>query len=315
MYDRHIRTSFFAWEPLLSESDSSEWYLKSGGDQTNGVSSEMSSNIPIAQAVYASKDDVIPPTPPDVLSGSQGSGNRRKLSLTQHLHSSRSDHSEQKIAEARALLTEKNWPHGLQSLLFEEVRKLPLRVFIIDDSGSMSSTDGKKNVMYKGKNRLVKCSRYEELAESMTFHAKLSHKLAVESHFYFLNSTSTPVIIGAYGSGSQTQEESANQIGILEAILGNSPGGGTPLCRTIDQVIKRDIRPAVEELRAAGQRISLVICSDGESSDGQVSSHLRVLHGLPVWVVVRLCTDEDKVSHSTLLQLVGCGCYVYRPTS
>lgn len=48
-------------------------------------------------------------------------------------------------------------------------------------------------------------------------------------------------------------------------------------------------------LRAKGQRCTVVIASDGEASDGSVEQALRPLLHLPVWVVIRLCTDEDKI--------------------
>ena len=40
---------------------------------------------------------------------------------------------------------------------------------------------------------------------------------------------------------------------------------------------------------------SQIIATDGESSDGDVAEALRPLQNLPVWVVVRLCTDDDKI--------------------
>lgn len=38
-----------------------------------------------------------------------------------------------------------------------------------------------------------------------------------------------------------------------------------------------------------------VIASDGAATDGDVADALRPLHDLPVWLVVRLCTDDDNV--------------------
>ena len=38
-----------------------------------------------------------------------------------------------------------------------------------------------------------------------------------------------------------------------------------------------------------------VIASDGEATDGDIAAALRPLRDLPAWVVVRLCTDDDRV--------------------
>jgi hypothetical protein len=38
-----------------------------------------------------------------------------------------------------------------------------------------------------------------------------------------------------------------------------------------------------------------VIATDGVSTDGDLAQMLRSFEQLPVWVVVRLCTDEDEI--------------------
>ena len=35
--------------------------------------------------------------------------------------------------------------------------------------------------------------------------------------------------------------------------------------------------------------------TDGEASDGDVAAAMRPLQELPVWVVVRLCTDDPRI--------------------
>jgi hypothetical protein len=52
---------------------------------------------------------------------------------------------------ARAFLRERGFPPGLQDAFVESLIKLPLRFFILDDSGSMATGDGKKVVASKGK--------------------------------------------------------------------------------------------------------------------------------------------------------------------
>jgi hypothetical protein len=39
----------------------------------------------------------------------------------------------------------------------------------------------------------------------------------------------------------------------------------------------------------------LVIATDGESSDGDIATAMRPLQSLPVWVVIRLCTDDERI--------------------
>lgn len=42
----------------------------------------------------------------------------------------------------RAYLTKHHWPSGLQNALIKSCQRFPIRFFIVDDSGSMSTNDG-----------------------------------------------------------------------------------------------------------------------------------------------------------------------------
>jgi hypothetical protein len=82
----------------------------------------------------------------------------------------------------------------------------------------------------------------------------------------------------------------------MMGLLESSPGGGTPLCNQVNEVIKQ-ISKIAPQLRAAGKKAAVIICSDGEASDGNVSNIIKELHQFPVWVVIRLCTDVKDVVH------------------
>ena len=81
---------------------------------------------------------------------------------------------------------------------------------------------------------------------------------------------------------------------MLHHLNTGSPGGTTPLCRHIRE-ITANIKSMEPQLRANGHKAVLVIATDGEASDGDVAAALAPLKHLPVWVVLRLCTGEDKV--------------------
>ena len=55
-----------------------------------------------------------------------------------------------------------------------------------------------------------------------------------------------------------------------------------------------DIERLSEALRENNQKAVVVICTDGESTDGDLADAMKPLQYLPVLVVVRLCTDEDE---------------------
>mmetsp|Transcript_65054 Transcript_65054/g.96091 ORF Transcript_65054/g.96091 Transcript_65054/m.96091 type:complete len:115 (-) Transcript_65054:22-366(-) len=83
------------------------------------------------------------------------------------------------------------------------------------------------------------------------------------------------------------------------------PGGVTPLTRHIWE-IQQSIQETAPQLVANGQKVVIVLATDGLPTDEQgyggecitdeFVRALKSLEGLPVWLVVRLCTDEEPVT-------------------
>ena len=69
---------------------------------------------------------------------------------------------------------------------------------------------------------------------------------------------------------------------------------GTPLCYHINDIVMK-IRAQEAHLRQNGQVACIVIATDGESSDGDVARAMAPLKQLPVHVVLRLCTSEERI--------------------
>ena len=56
------------------------------------------------------------------------------------------------------------------------------------------------------------------------------------------------------------------------------------------------IRGMENELRNNGKIAVVIIMTDGESTDGNVTDMLKPMVGLPVQIIIRMCTDEQEVS-------------------
>ena len=134
---------------------------------------------------------------------------------------------------------------------------------------------------------MIKCSRWVELAEALKFHVEFAKQACAPTEFRLLNGA-PPIKVGMMDA------DDSSRVSMLKAMLDGSPSGGTPLCRHIRDVITQ-IRAAERELRANGQKACLIIATDGESSDGNIAEAMAPLKDLPVWVVVRLCTDEERI--------------------
>ena len=90
----------------------------------------------------------------------------------------------------------------------------------------------------------------------------------------------------------------------LEWIQKVRPGGCTPLTQHILE-IQQEVASLVPTLTSTGQRVVLVLATDGLPTDSagyggpacqqEFVSSLRRLEGLPVWIIIRLCTDEQSV--------------------
>ena len=192
------------------------------------------------------------------------------------------------LARASQFLAKKRWPPGLIKCVQDNLHKCAYRIFIVDDSGSMAASDG--NRLVTSANGLhakkIQCTRWSELAETVKFHGELAYMSQAPTEFRFLN-TGHPIQVG-------TTEDGGTSLSVLQGMLSESPGGVTPLCRHVREVT-HIVQSMEQQLRANRQEVSLTIFTDGESSDGNLAAALKPLEGLPVRVVIRLCTDNDNV--------------------
>ena len=87
-----------------------------------------------------------------------------------------------------------------------------------------------------------------------------------------------------------------------ESIMNRSrPGGSTPLISHIIE-IQQSVTEMAPKLLKEGKRVAVILATDGLPTDDygsygdlirdQFVQALRLLEGLPVWVVVRLCTGK-----------------------
>merc|ERR1712137_251062 len=176
-------------------------------------------------------------------------------------------------------------PQGLCERFVESRNTFPLRIWIIDNSGSMAMGDGHRIVSHgAGSCATIGCSRWEELCDTISFHGKLAAHLGAPTEFRLLK-------VGGGDSLAKAEAECAQ----IKQLTSTSPTGRTPLCEQIRQVIEH-IKSIAPQLRAVNQRCVLVIASDGAATDGDIAAAMKPLEDLPVWVVIRLCTDDDAVS-------------------
>ena len=196
------------------------------------------------------------------------------------------------------------FPLGLSKELIESTVAFPVRFWVVDNSGSMNMNDGTRLVPNSaGRLTPVKTSRWTELSDTIVGIAELVSTLGSRTDFHLLNATSQGqcLSIGAECSDPSAPADVACvaepvTLPELKRRFGKiSPSGSTPLTEAVMQVASL-IEPAAPKLRAKGQKACVVLATDGLPNDRH--SFERALHELqrlPVWLVVRLCTDDEEV--------------------
>jgi len=81
---------------------------------------------------------------------------------------------------------------------------------------------------------------------------------------------------------------------VIKGLADLEPRGLTPLAAATN-LITAKIVPMAPGLMMKNQRVCVVIATDGHPTDEGFQAALGRLQALPVWVVVRICTDEDSV--------------------
>lgn len=193
-------------------------------------------------------------------------------------------------------------PPAFAAELAQDDGNIALRIYLLDNSGSMNATDGSIFAPGAGgRLQLTPASRWEELQAMVVEQANWNRELAVPCQFQLLNSPSPRnpqegVDIFHVDARTGNAQE---QIRVLQDTLRRErPGCGTPLAARLGDIRQRLLHEGAE-LARTGRQISLVIATDGMPNEPRhefVAALRRIMNELPIVVVIRLCTDDDRVT-------------------
>lgn len=206
-------------------------------------------------------------------------------------------------------LIREGYSTGLAQALVENVNTFDFRFWVVDNSGSMLIGDGHRYVPTgkgDGSIKAVPCTRWAEISETVKYHAQMASLLDSPTIFQLLNNPNLRTIPHRFSvcehGVAYAASEVAEAINIMRKV---SPSGVTPLTQHIWE-IQQHISAMAPDLRKKGKKVALILATDGLPTDehgygGQEITNafvraLRSLEGLPIWIVVRLCTDEDAVT-------------------
>ena len=171
----------------------------------------------------------------------------------------------------------------------------------------MNKQDGHRVVETKHKKevKFVECTRWAEMQQTVDYHAQMAALLQNPTVFRLLNDPGRitgPQQFSIAENGAATIDR---DLAVAQStILNTVPAGVTPLRDHLVE-IRNNILELQPTLRQNGTKVVIVIATDGTPTDAQGYTSdrvqeeflqaLKALEGLPVWIVVRLCTDDDSV--------------------
>lgn len=203
-------------------------------------------------------------------------------------------------------------PSGLLSSVIESYNELDSRLWLLDNSSSMTIRDAHA-AKYRSSGAIdnIDVSRWQELYECVSFHAKMASKCWIPTKYWLIND----VNVGD-GDGSSNHhkfnlcwgayEDVSAELHHLKSVLKSCTleSKKCPLSSKLHSLVK-GITKEAPNLQARDRRVTLVLCTQGLPTDssGSTSSKLRrefqyelaAFGKLPVKVIVRLTTDNEKV--------------------
>eukprot|EP00241_Pyramimonas_parkeae_P005570 CAMPEP_0114243508 /NCGR_PEP_ID=MMETSP0058-20121206/10828_1 /TAXON_ID=36894 /ORGANISM="Pyramimonas parkeae, CCMP726" /LENGTH=344 /DNA_ID=CAMNT_0001356355 /DNA_START=18 /DNA_END=1052 /DNA_ORIENTATION=+ len=197
-------------------------------------------------------------------------------------------------------------PSGMAEVLEKEDRKVGMRIFILDNSGSTSSSDGLHVPKLKPGDVSVQaqsCSRWEEIKRMAIDQAELNAQTQTPCKFFLLNpkqgSNWNNLTAGQdFCEINPHRGNLQDQVQAVRQMVDNSgPDGGTPLAKCIEAVGKL-IKDDMESILEKDKRGYLVLVTDGlpdTGKDQMVTEIRKLCVAYELFVVVRLCTAEQNV--------------------
>ena len=164
------------------------------------------------------------------------------------------------------------------------------RFVLVDNSRTMIQTDSQRPVHNgRGGLRFVECSRYEEAVASVSMMARVADASMSPMEVRFLSNRGDiqPIVVG------KKKDDGVSLAAVMDA-LACEPAGSKHICRLLHEVVNQ-VRWIEDILTITNKQALLIILTDGESTDGNIIDALKPYEGLPVHIIVRLCTDEQTV--------------------
>ena len=223
----------------------------------------------------------------------------------------------------RMTLEQQNFTPGLIQQLQQASAEIALRIWIVDNSGSMNQYDRHRFVQSNNTkveyDQGVNCNRWNEIVETVSYHADLAIIAKAPIVFRLVNAFSDIPLEYSIDS-SDDSSSSYDDYNVQQDLhqLEHSfqtvkPSGRRKmLTQCIDEIRPR-IVSMKKKLQANSQLVAVIIATDGlpTNESGRTGSDeaelfidaLQTLENLPVVLTIRLSTDDKQVINVSQLDI------------
>ena len=179
----------------------------------------------------------------------------------------------------------------IHAILQSHAHPSTTRLWILDNSAAMATRDSHR-IGPQFQN--IPASRWEELQECVAYQAQMAATFGHTTRFSLLNppSSSSAQSLPQQFTVSQPSELAT----VKHVMMNHAPAGPTLLTEELHK-LKHYITSILPHLQQTRGSVTVVLATQGTPAGHPQAfiDALRALEGLPVWIVVRLCTDEERV--------------------
>ena len=179
----------------------------------------------------------------------------------------------------------------IHAILQSHAHPSTTRLWILDNSAAMATRDSHR-IGPQFQN--IPASRWEELQECVAYQAQMAATFGHTTRFSLLNppSSSSTQSLPQQFTVSQPSELAT----VKHVMMNHAPAGPTLLTEELHK-LKHYITSILPHLQQTRGSVTVVLATQGTPAGHPQAfiDALKALEGLPVWIVIRLCTDEERV--------------------
>jgi len=150
---------------------------------------------------------------------------------TRHYDVSPGKAEELSSSQLRAL-KKQGFTEGLARSLTDNKTNFPLRIWVLDNSGSMQKADGHRIIPTRTKNdlKIVDCTRWDEIRECAQYHIEMAALLEAPTSFRLLNNPGASIGPPQFDISQMGSDMIDSEVSAATQIMTMArPGGVTPL--------------------------------------------------------------------------------------